>query len=98
MLGGMCEIPLSASQQTSKGLLGGRSIAQRGEGKERVKWNRVRTEWPPPICSEREPGSQACWRPNRRRAACPGADGPFGLGWSDLGCSGVPGLSGCPDG
>lgn len=60
-----------------------------------------RTKWPHPICCEREPGSQACWRPNRRRAAvlpCAGADGPFGFGWSDLGFSGVSGLSFRPEG
>lgn len=34
----------------------GRSIAQRGEGEQRVKCNQVRTKWPHPICCERESG------------------------------------------
>lgn len=89
------------SQETSKDLLGERSIAQPGGGEQGVKWNRVRTKWPHPICCERESGSQACWRPNCPRDVvlpCPGADRRFGFGCSDLGCSVVSGLSCRPDG
>src|ERR1700678_2045774 len=50
---------------------------------QRVKYNRVRTRRPPPICCERRWKSQARWRPARPRGVilpCPGAGGRSGLG------------------
>src|SRR5579862_1145791 len=83
------------SQQTSGDLLGGRSIALHGEGERRVKYDRVRTGRPHPIC-ERESRSQVTGGQTSRVATYCLAPTPMGrsasvgLAWVAVVCQVCP--------